>query len=398
MPIINEVVDHDALYQSMLDAGVQPVIINDLPCTTEADKERIKELTLTQLTSDTISIVPICSDKCSSPIRGKHAIGKVCPICKNTVKSPLDNSVSSLLWMRAPQGVDKLVSGIAWGMLSSYFTKNNQDAISYLTDSAYSPTSRIPLEIVKLSNRGHTRDLNYFVANFDQIIEDLIEIYPEKPNKPYWRLRAWLAENRSKIFSKYQPLPSKGLFITDKTIVGIYMEESIASQLDTIYHIVSIDKDFYDKSPRVVVNRTARVLAKQAAFYNSYINTNFQPKPAHYRRHIYGSRCNWAARGVIISETGDHRYDEVGIPWRMAVPLFAHHLMGMLMRDGMNHNEAYGYFLKHVCNYSEKIHRYLDQIFAEAAGGRGPATILHRNRLVFPFAEMQSYLSKRVSS
>lgn len=396
MPIIAEVINHDELYQSVIDSGITPIIVNDLPCTTEADKEYIKELTVTQLTSDTISIVPTCGGTCNAT-RGKHALGKVCHVCGSTVRSNIEESARSLLWMRAPQGVDRLVSPIAWKLLSSYFTKNNHDAIAYLTDSAYAPTSRTPLEIDKLSRRGHQRDLNYFVANFDQIIQDLIDIYPEKPQKPYRDLLWWLDENRDKIFTKYQPLPSKNLFITDKTIVGIYIEESISGQLDTIYHIVSIDRDFYDKSPRVVVNRTARVLAKQASFYHDYICSNFQPKPAHYRRHIYGTRCNWAGRGVITSETGDHRHDEVGIPWRIAVPMFSHHLVGELMRYGYNQNEALGYVLRHVAVYDKLIHRFLDKIFSEFPGGRGPVMILHRNSFFIVYSIRYSIKMTRVS-
>lgn len=385
MPIIAEVLNHDDLYDSMVKTGINPIIINDLPCTTEADKDYIKELTLTQLTSDTISIVPTCSSSCKK-LTGKIYLGMTCPDCGTTVASTIEDSSRSLLWMRAPQGVDALISPIAWNMLASYFNKGNHDAISYLTDSAYSPVSRVPVEIERLSRRGHQRDLNYFIANFDTIVEDLIEIYPEKPNKPYRDLRWWLIENRDKIFSKYQPLPSKSRFITDKTIVGIYMEESISNQLDTIYHIVSIDKDFHDKTPRVIVNRTARVLAKQAAFYHKYIGTNLQPKPAHYRRHIYGSRSNWAARGVIAPETGEHAFDEVGIPWRIAVPMFSHHLMGKLMRHGYNYNEALGFVLRHVGVYNKLIHRFLDEIFNEFPGGRGPAFILHRNQYMIHIA------------
>ncbi len=378
MPIINELVDHDKLYAETVASGAVPIIINDLPNTTEADKQHIRDLTLTQLTSDTINTIPSC--KCGAT-RGKYAIGKKCPIptCGDIVKTSIDDSSRSLLWVRAPEGVEALVSLVAWKMLSSYFTKNNHDAIQWLTDSHYTSASRMPVEIDKLNRKGHERDMNYFIRNFDQIIQDLIEIFPEKPNKKYSKLLEWLDNNREKIFSKYQPIASRNLFITDKTNLGIYMEDAIKEALDTIYHFVSIDAEFYDRSPKVIANRTARFLARQAAFHNDYIVSNFQPKPGHYRRYMLGSRNVFSARGVITSETGDHRYDEVGIPWRIAVPMFSHHLMGKLMRHGFNFNEALGYWMRKVVVYDKLIHKFLVETFSECYGGRGPVTLLHRN-------------------
>lgn len=379
MPNIAEIVDHEKLFREIVDSGVTPVIINDLPCTTESDKEKIKELTLTQLTSDTLSIIPTCGGTCNST-RGQYALGRICPICKNEVRSTIGGSARSILWMRAPNGIDKLVNIVVWNMLSSYFTKSNYNAIAWLTDSAYAPNNREPIEIEKLRARGHDRDLNYFVRNFDDIFEDLMEIFEEKRAKPFSDLRDFIASVRDIMFTKYLPLPSKNLFITDKTILGIWMESAIQEALDTIYHFVSIDLDFYDKNPKVIANRTARVLARQGVFYHKYIATNLQPKPGHYRRCILGSRDIFSGRGVIISETGDHDCNEVGIPWRIAVPMYQHHLIGKLMRHGYSQNGALGYVMSHVAVYDKLLHRFLDEVFSEFAGGKGPVFILHRNR------------------
>lgn len=76
MPNIAEIVDHEKLFREIVDSGITPVIINDLPCTTESDKEKIKELTLTQLTSDTLSIIPTCGGACNST-RGQYALGRI---------------------------------------------------------------------------------------------------------------------------------------------------------------------------------------------------------------------------------------------------------------------------------------------------------------------------------
>lgn len=382
MPVIIELVNHDKLFEQTVKSGASPIIINDLPNTTEADKQHIRDLTITQLTSDTINTIPSC--KCGAT-RGKYAVGKKCPIptCGDIVKTNIDDSSRSLLWVRAPEGVDALISPVVWKMLSTYFTKNNHDAMQWLTDSHYTSASRTPVEIDKLARRGHERDLNYFIRNFDQIVQDLIDIFPEKPNRKYHKLIEWIDNNRANIFSQYQPIASRNLFITDKTTLGIYMEDAIKDALDTIYHFVSIDAEFYDRSPKVIANRTSRFLARQANFYNDYIVSNFQPKPGHFRRYVLGTRNVFSARGVITSVTGDHKYDEVEIPWRIAVPMLSHHLMGKLMRHGFNFNEALGYIMRKVAVYDKLLHKFLDEIFREFPGGRGLSFILHRNRSMF---------------
>lgn len=379
MPVIIELVNHDKLFEQTVKSGASPIIINDLPNTTEADKQHIRDLTITQLTSDTINTIPSC--KCGAT-RGKYAVGKKCPIptCGDIVKTNIDDSSRSLLWVRAPDGVDALISPVVWKMLSTYFTKNNHDAMQWLTDSHYTSASRTPVEIDKLARRGHERDLNYFIRNFDQIVQDLIDIFPEKPNRKYHKLIEWIDNNRANIFSQYQPIASRNLFITDKTTLGIYMEDAIKDALDTIYHFVSIDAEFYDRSPKVIANRTSRFLARQANFYNDYIVSNFQPKPGHFRRYVLGTRNVFSARGVITSVTGDHKYDEVEIPWRIAVPMLSHHLMGKLMRHGFNFNEALGYIMRKVAVYDKLLHKFLDEIFREFPGGRGLSFILHRNQ------------------
>lgn len=396
MPNIAELVDHQAVYDELIENGVAPVIINDLPSATEDDRKRIKELTITQLSSDTISLVPTCGVSCNKT-RGRYAIGTTCPHCGNVVESTVADNAKSVLWLRAPKGVNTMMTPVMTRMLSSYFTKAGYDAIAWLTDSGYSPVSRVPLEIEKLARRNHGRDLNYFSENFDQILADLMDIFPEKSNRPYNELHRFIQENRHKIFSRYLPLPSKNLFVVNKTVLGVYMELSIQDSLDIIYHFVSIDRDFYDRSPKVIMNRTARCLYRQSLFYDSYIRTNMQPKPAHMRRHLYGSRNVFSGRAVIISMTDPHRYDTVGIPWRMAVPMFQHDLSGILQREGMTHNEALGHIMRHVCVYDERICRHLKDIFSQASTSkrskyglteetesRGPAFLLHRNPTLGP--------------
>lgn len=383
MPIILHLEDHDEIFREVCKHHT-PIFINDLPNSTEEDKERIRMLTINQLNSDTVSIIPRCG--CGAT-KGRYVLGKQCPVCQDTVRSNIDESVRSILWFRKPEPVHKLINPVFMQMLAGYFTKNNWNAIQYLTDTTYSVGNRMPVEIEKLQQAGLERDFNEFTLNFDNQLDVLMHTFKPKANKPYNELIDWIDDNRKKVFSDKQPILNKALFVTDQTNVGIYMENSVVQALDAINHVISIDKDYQDRNPRVIVNRTARMQARQAAFYDSYTGTNMQPKPGHARRHVYGARNIFTARGVISSVTGDHKYDEVEIPWGIAVPMFQHHLMSKLMRYGFNYNNALGYVYRHVRVYDELIHKFLDEIFAEFPGGRGPVMILHRNPTLLQMAE-----------
>lgn len=375
MPIILEVEDHNRMFADAVKR-IKPVFINDLPNSTEEDKERIKALTLNQLNSDTISIIPRCG---CGHTRGRFALGKQCIACGDVVKSNIDESVTSLLWFRKPEFVDRLMNPAVWAMLSSYFSKSNFNALQYLTDNLYTSGARTPPEIEKLSQYGFERDFNYFTGNFEEVVNGMMHAFKPKVNKPYNDLIDFLDANKSKIFSDQQPVLNRALFVADKTNLGIYMENSVKEALDALYHVVSIDKDFHDRSEKVIVNRTARMQARMASFFDSYTGTNMQPKPGHARRHVYGSRVAFAARAVITSITDSHRHDELGVPWCIAVPMFQHHLMGKLMRHGFTYNGALGYVYRHVHIYDSLIHRFLDEIFTEYPGGRGPVMLIHRN-------------------
>lgn len=375
MPIVLELDNHNKAHAEALKR-IKTIYINDLPNSTEEDKERIKSLTLNQLNSDTVSIIPRCG---CGRTKGRFALGKQCMICQDVVKSNIDESITSLLWFRKPEFVSNLMNPVAWGMLDTYFSKSGWSAIQYLTDSLYVGGSRIPPEIEKLSEFRLERDFNFFTENFETCVEALMAVFKPKPNKPYNELIDWLDNGRDCIFSDFQPVLNRALFVTDKTNLGIYMENSVKDAVDAYYHVVSIDKDFHDRSEKVIVNRTARMQARMATFFDKYTGSNMQPKPAHYRRHIYGSRVLFAARGVISSVTDHHNHDEVGVPWCIAVPMYQHHLMGKLMRHGFTYNGALGYVYRHVHIYDELIHRFLDEIFREYPGGRGPVMLLHRN-------------------
>jgi DNA-directed RNA polymerase beta' subunit len=81
---------------------------------------------------------------------------------------------------------------------------------------------------------------------------------------------------------------------------------------------------------------------------------------------------------VITSLTDAHVYDEIHVPWGIAITALRPMIMNRLLKKGMSHNNAIGLIYGHV----EKYDPMLDQIFIDLINetqGKGIVCILQRN-------------------
>lgn len=350
-----------------------PLIVNDLLNSTDDEKNKVRELITTKYSSDMLSVLPTC--QCGET-SGEYSIGVKCPICNTTVHSVIDENIEPLLWFRAPKGVHALINPIIWIMLKNRFKKSGFSIIQWVCDTTYRPTVRQPKIIDDLLYLGIQRGYNNFIENFDKIIEVLFNLkdFKVKRTKIDY-LYLLIKENRDKIFSNYLPLPNRSLLIIEKTNLGIYVDRTVLGAIDAIDMVVNIDSELLDLSVRVKENRTVKSIAKLSEFQEGFIKTNLSGKPGVYRKHTFGSRTHFSFRTVVTSLTGDHKYDEIHIPWGVGITAFRTHLMNKLLRRGMSHNSAVGFLYGHVEKYSPM----LDEIFNELIAEQMPVVILQRN-------------------
>ena len=167
-----------------------PIIINDVMESSEAEKDGLKKLIYTRYDSDLLSNLPSC--ECGSGengsetgITGQHNLGVFCNNCRTVVKSPIETTISPILWMRAPHGVAKLINPIVWTMLNQRFSKSGFKVLQWIADPSYRPQSKTPIALDTIQRAGIGRGYNYFVENFDEIMKFLFQMKDFQMQKKY---------------------------------------------------------------------------------------------------------------------------------------------------------------------------------------------------------------------
>lgn len=354
MPVYQKLVDFN---QMLLQLQQSPVFINDLRNETEEDRDALRELVTSRYSSDMISMLPSC--RCGVT-KGEFSKKTICPECGTPVKSSIETEIEPTIWFRRPIGVSKLISPIILIMLKQRFKKSGFNIIQWLIDTTYRPQVKQPPVINKIVQAGIQRGYNNFVEKFDEIMTYLFNLKDFKRKETDY-LFMLLAENRHKIFFDNIPLLNKSLLIIEKTNLGIYVDSIIVDAIDAIETLVSIDRSFHDQNPRVKENRTAKALCKLTDFYEQFFKMSISPKNGQFRRHIFGSRTNFAFRAVITSITDVHRHDEIHVPWGIGLTAFRFHLVNKLMKYGYDLNQAHALIFGHI----EKYHPLLDQLLQE---------------------------------
>lgn len=351
-----------------------PTIVNDVSTVSIDEKEALKKQIYTTYDSDVMDVVPSCDCK---QLTGERKVGRFCKNCKSIVVSPTEANLQSILWVRAPKGVNKLINPYIWGLLTQTFKRSGFNVIQWMCDSAYTCKSRTPPELKNVT-QNWKRSYNNFVENFHDTIKMLFSLKTYKKHPKKYDILRLLRENKDAIFCDFIPLPNKAIHVIEGTNVGRYAEQSIFDAVNAILMVVGIDLPGSKTQQRVCENRTAKMLTDLSSFYLQYYKNFLGSKPGLIRKHILGTRSHWSFRAVITSITEPHRYDELYVPWGVAIGSLRLHLINKLARRGFNHAEATTFITAHA----QKYHPLLDQIFKELideAPGRGIPCTLCRN-------------------
>lgn len=378
MSIHLELVDLDDVYKKL---RVNPIIINDLSNITDKDRQKINDLIRVTYNSDLLKSVASCP---CDYTQGEHKIGQICPECGNACSPPIEQELEPIVWMRAPRGVRALMNPTVLTMLSERFTKGGHDIIRWICDSEYQSKRKPIKEIEILESMGFKRSYNWFVDNFDKIMETLFTM-PKLARKPsetgsgYQQsqdLRELLQIYRNRIFSKYLPLPNRSLLIIEKSENNTStVDNSVVGVLDAIHTIVAIDHPLTLMKPITRENRTFRTISGISNFGDSWYSDSLGEKPGLARRHMFGTRANFSIRTVVTSITGIHENDELHIPWGAAIGAFRYHLINKLRKLDYTANEAIGLLNKYANLYSPLLDSLFKELIAESPYGGIPATL-----------------------
>lgn len=354
MGVFLEIVDFDHEFNSLAKI---PTVLNDLEERSEKDKEEINRSIYTKYTSDLLTNIPSC--ECGL-LQGEDAIGVKCDVCHTEVKPSIEDELESLIWIRAPLGVKALINPTCWKIISSRYTKSNFNVLRYICDIGYNPSNRRINALEEVRASGLQRGFNYFVENFDAIIEALNQLpsFRIKKNEVDYTSE-FIRENRTKIFCRYIPILNKSILVFEDDNQGNFVDSSVPGVVNAARIMVSIDKR-EELTPKQRENRAIKAVIQLSDVYESMNHNAFlSGKPGLLRKHIFGSRSYFSFRAVISSLTDPHHYREIHIPWGVATAVFSVHIKNMLLKQGMTANEANSFIYAHAQRY----HPTLDKIF-----------------------------------
>ncbi len=334
--------------------------------------------------------IPSCDCK---HYEGGAFMGLTCPKCKTTVVDPLiyNNGIIPITtWVSLPDNIKGALHPIAYNVLSkwlSYKPPGDRKTVSYI-DIILNPSLPVPDILIPVFNNIPGRGFNYFYDNFDYLMSYFAN-HLKKGTREDNRRRVeanmmFIQKFRHLLFTKYFPALSKALHtvttadgnesgrpLADKT------SEYILNAANTLAYL-SLNPPSERKKHMVDVHVHDAVMH----IYNYYAvitKTKFSSKPSLLRQHIFGTRFNNSFRGVIVPIVKPHQYDEVHLPWQLAVQNLKPFIISVLI----NHH---GYTVpkalyKHyyaLNNYDELVNSIMKGLMEQHPLGKFPI-ILNRN-------------------
>jgi hypothetical protein len=394
MPIILDLVKFDDIYHQ---TNNEKIFINDIDIFSSETKEILDKIITSKYSEDNISLIPSCS---CGHTQGAYYIGNTCPVCQTTVKVSTEDNISFLVWLKQPQGIEKMLNPVICSMLDENFKIGKQPALyclRYMMQTSYKVDRRI---IQSCAGANYTLDeyltkykiqrgYNSFVQNFDNIIEILFlvcykfrnrsrkfkatdeELTQDKAHK----VVDFVLKNKDKIFNEYLPFPNKTIFAYETNELGTFIEKDIIGPINVIRRLTGID--ISSKRQKVKENMIGTSLIDMSVFYREYFKKIVFKNEGLIRQQVISTRAQFSARAVITSIDGPHTYDEMHLPWSVACSLFREHLLNRLMRMGYIYRDALSLIISHI----EKYNPILDQIFQEMIyeEGNGIAVYFNRN-------------------
>ena len=354
------------------------ILINSFNLAKEEEQKRLSDVLSLHCEGDVLSSIPQCD--CGA-CTGAAMENLVCQVCNTPVKPLTERSLEPVAWMAPPEGVVAFINPQVWTILSKAMSISGVNLLEYYTNPLTSmpvTPSRVLRKVIELKI---PQGMNYFHDNFDQIIDQLFEVgalYHAGTRKVRADLRRFIQENRHLIFTEALPIPSKMAFVTAKTVTRTYADKIITAAMDAVNTITATENSAKPLSLRTRQARAAKANMLMAQYHQDNIGTNLARKPGQIRKHVVGTRLHFTFRAVISSIPGPHRYDELWLPWALAVKAFDIHLTNKLWARGFSDSQAVTYLAEHTHQYSELLDELFTEIIDEAPGPGYPC-LLNRN-------------------
>jgi hypothetical protein len=324
-------------------------------------------------------------------LSGNYYIGTQCPQCKQPVRPGFVTDLRYRAWLSIPEELPPVLHPAAFHVLNGWLgTKSG------LLTRLMSDEEEVTLPRELLGTLGH--GMWYFYRNFDNIIayiaNNLKKMRSAKARANTAYVLEYIQKHRHIMFVRHLPILNSALHMIVKTgtmanadacgHLAIGARSDLALAIRTYHHTAAEFRDY----------KSSVILRKAYLTYLEYGKKVFEKKVAQkhgqIRTNIVGSRLHCSIRGVIVPRTGEHRCDELEIPWTAAVAAWHLETINKLRQQRkLTERQIHEKLQRASVQYDPDIHAVFRQLIAESPYqalplllGRNP-TILHAGIQLF---------------
>jgi len=345
------------------------IIINDLNIT---DMKDLKEELFVKYSNE-LSLIPQC--KCGR-LKGNYLKNEYCEACSTYVEDRF-NELKPFIWVYKLRDDLPFLSPYIWGTINLLMGKD--DSLRWLADTTYNPPSvQSYLHTIAslIGGRGYLNVIN----NLDKILE-FIKGYSKfkKPEKQLHidELLKRIKSEKQNMFTDYLPLFNNNFFVVEKNNKDTYTSSVLGDIIDIAMMVITTVNN-YKVTPKRQEITTAKIIAKISNLFQKYVKDNLAGKKKLVRKHIYGTRAHFTGRAVITAIAGKHEYDDLHLPWKVAIPLFRPHILNVLMKKGYTYRDASDKIFAASTTFDEEIYEIFNHFIQSHPSGGIPA-LFHRN-------------------
>jgi hypothetical protein len=361
MGVYLELVDHDALFDYSRHTAI---VVNEYNLDLQADLEQLNNLIYTTYDANVLQLLPQCD---CQYLKGGQNVGLTCPKCHTQCLTVTEKPLESVLWIAAPSEVGVLINPQAWIILSKALTVSGFNLLEWLTNPYMSESpAKVQGILDRLHAAGFERGLKAFHAQFDALMQFLIVERVIKKHNQTQRdeIMQFIHENRSVLFSRHLPIPSKLALITEKNARGTTVDRVMVPAVEAVRTICGIENSVIPLSYKRKESKTVKAIMYLVKYYQLFFQESLPKKTGLFRKHIYGGRIHFSFRAVISSLSEPHVYDELHLPWSMSVMLLKFHLLSKLMNRPDLHYPP-GEAIRFLNEYTQQYHPLIDSLFKQ---------------------------------
>lgn len=320
---------------------------------------------------------------------GNYMEGSICPICKTKVKTNFAEELKFRAWLEIPEFLPPVLHPAVHLVLDSWLGSFSK-ADGRVMDVLLNTDLPLPQEYQGVLGQG----FEYFHDNFDNIINYFALNY-KKLMAPEARRRTanvlkLLEKYKDRLFLRHIPSLNSSLHLSTQSgsimysdnVVKYIIQAKIELHQLIYVHFNSTYADNY-------MNK--RMLTMYTAFLEyrtAILNEKVLKKAGFIRKHLLGARLYCSARAVIVPINSMHEYDEIHIPWLMAVSVLKLEIINVLMnRKGYTEPQALAKHRRALAQFDQEVYDIMETLIQECPcktavnGKKGLPVLVGRNPL-----------------